>query len=380
MAMARCTLALAALALGLAPDRALAQHVLAGNPTAQVMVTAECRIPMKYEAALAVLAEYYDEQVGRKLAVALPEIAPRQHYDVWHDIWIAFGPDGDSTSMTMKRPADSITNRLVKSWMLAIAGRLRADFPLKYTESGAPVTTEMDIYATQRDLPAVLKSVPGMKPLATWQHVGMAVSASPMLSVTMEHAGLHGVHHLFLEAENAAALRQLMAALQQGSLRPCVCGVYSESAEIDAEISKATEAQSSLIGTHTAGSVFNPEATRKHEEDAMRAKPEFKQRIATAAGYYGVKFRPDKPYRQATVTWIELQGYVRETGAFTGERVLGKSNVAAPRPPAGSAPPLSVRMKLPPLAPGAYRIRLDGDEARVDERIFWFDGKIFEEL
>ena len=47
--------------------------------------------------------------------------------------------------------------------------------------------------------------------------------------------------------------------------------------------------------------------------------------------------------------------------------------------------PLTARTKLPALKPGAYRVRLEGEDtagqaARIDERTYWFDGKTFEEL
>jgi hypothetical protein len=40
---------------------------------------------------------------------------------------------------------------------------------------------------------------------------------------------------------------------------------------------------------------------------------------------------------------------------------------------------------LPVLKPGAYRVRLEsedaaGQPARIDQRTYWFDGKTFEEI
>jgi hypothetical protein len=359
-----------------------AQQIIAGIPTAPILLSTQYRIPGTYEDALTRLAAYYDEQVGRKLAVAFPQIAPRQHYDVWHDIWVGFSSDDSQLTVTMKRPADSITARMVKSWMLEFAGRLGAEIPIAYRELPAPVTAETDIYATPKDLPAIFKSLPTMKAVPTWAHRGVAVSATPMLSVAMDSAGVHGIHHVTLIAENAGTLHQLQAALNQGVQRPCICGVYSELAEVESDVSKDVQDQTALIGTHTAGTVFNPDATRKYQEDTVRAKPEMKKRIADATGYFNVKFRPDKSYPRATLTWIELQGYTRETGQFQSERVLGRTLIAAPNVPPPGAAPLNARCKLEPLKPGAYRIRLEADTpARsIDERTFWFDGKTFEEL
>jgi hypothetical protein len=46
---------------------------------------------------------------------------------------------------------------------------------------------------------------------------------------------------------------------------------------------------------------------------------------------------------------------------------------------------LTARTKLPLLKPGAYRVRLEGEDpagpaGKIDERTYWFDGKTFEEL
>jgi hypothetical protein len=364
---------------------AAAQQVIPGAPTSQVLITARYRVSSTYEAALAKLSGFYEEQVGRKLAVAFPEIAPRQHYDVWHDIWVSFDVDGDQLTVAMRRPADSITNRLVKSWMLEFAGRLGAELPLQYRELPAPATNETDIFATPKDLPTIFKSLPSVKVVPTWQHLGIAVSANPMFSVTMDAAGLHGVHHVALVAENEAGLRQLNTALNQGLQRPCICGVYSEIAEVEADVAAEVQTQTAIIGTHSSGIVFTPEATRKHEEDVVRSRPKMKKRLDEATGYYNIKFRPDKSYPRATLTWTELRSYVKESGQFQSERVLGRISIAAPRvPPPGTAP-LNARIKLEPLLPGAYRIRLEaegpgGQPLRIEERIFWFDGKRFEEL
>jgi hypothetical protein len=374
---------LLALALALAPT-APAQQVIPGAATAQVLLTTQFRVPSTYEAALVKLSAFYEEQVGRKLAVAFPEIAPRQHYDVWHDIWVSFGPDDNQLIVTMKRGSDSITNRLVKNWMLSFAGRLGAEIPIQYRELPQPATSETDIYATPKDLAIIFKSIPSIKTVSTWQHLAIAVSASPMFSVAMDAAGLRGAHHVTLIAENPVALRQLNAALTQGSQRPCICGVYSEMTEVEADVTAEAQDVTSMIGTYSSGTVFTPEVTKKHEEDTVRARPEMKKRIAEATGYYDVKFRPDKAYARATVTWILLQGYARETGQFQTERVLGHISLTGARVPPVGTLPLNARSKLEPLQPGAYRIRLEGDvpgaqPARIDERTFWFDGKKFEE-
>ena len=79
------------LALALAAGARLATHSRWSPPAApNVMLSTRFVTPLTYEAALARLEAYYEEQVGRKLAVALPEIAPQRHFEVWHDMWVFF--------------------------------------------------------------------------------------------------------------------------------------------------------------------------------------------------------------------------------------------------------------------------------------------------
>jgi hypothetical protein len=82
---------------------------------------------------------------------------------------------------------------------------------------------------------------------------------------------------------------------------------------------------------------------------------------------------------------MELAGYARATGKFDAERALGQAALPNPKLPPQSGAPLTARTKLPVLQPGAYRVRLEGEDAngqaaRIDERTYWFDGKTFEEL
>jgi hypothetical protein len=372
-----------ALALAGAATRTCAQ-ITGGAPTDSVLLSAQFRTPLTYEAALARLDEYYQEQVGRKLAIALPEIAPRQRYDVWHDIWVTFGPDADKMLVTMTRPADSITSRLVKTWMLALAGRLNGEIPLVYKDQPALSSADAEIYATPRDVAAALSAQPALKPLPSWQHAGLMVSASPLANVVVSSAGLHGVRHLTVTAQSAAAARQLLATVVQGSQKPCICAVYSEAAELDAEILKEAQERSAKLGADTAGAIYIPQSNLKHHEDRVRAEPEMQKRIAAAVGHYGVRYRIDKPYREVTLTWTELADYSREDGKFKGERTVGRTVIPNPRS-VGPGAQNSVRARVEPLQPGAYRLRLDGtaapgQSARIDERIYWFDGKTFEEL
>jgi hypothetical protein len=372
-------------ALGLALAASGRAQVLGGAPTNQSLLSAEFAAPMTYAAALEKLDSYYDEQVGRKLAAAFPEIAPRQYYEVWHDIWVAFEPKGEETLVTVKTPVDSVTGRMARGWMLNFAGRLGGSLPLTYKELPPLRTAEADIYATPRDLKSILESQTGLKPVASWQHQGLLVSAAPMMSVILSAAGLHGVHHVSVAAETEAAAKQLLARIVQGAMKPCICAAYSEAAELDAEILEMAHTKAAEMGATTGGSAFVPDSNLKHYEERIRADPAMQKRIAQAAGYYDIKYRIDKPYRQVIVTWTELRGYSRADGKFSSERAAGRATVANSRMSTQPAAQLTARTKMEALEAGAYRIRLEGEmtpgqPVRIDERVYWFDGKSFEEL
>src|SRR2546423_3235425 len=106
-----------------------------GMPVApDVLLEGSFRTPLKYEIILERLDKYYDAQVGRKGAIAFPAIAPFVHFDVWHDMWVYFEPQGDKLSVTIRRAADSVTGRLGKGWMLEIAGRIEGEMPIAFKE------------------------------------------------------------------------------------------------------------------------------------------------------------------------------------------------------------------------------------------------------
>src|SRR5664279_6533505 len=122
---------------------------------------------LTYEAALTRLGDYYQEQVGRILPVAFPEIAPHCHYEVWHDMWVFFEPANGQTTVTLKRPTQGIASRLVKSWMLDLAGRLEAAMPLEFKEEPPLHEVACDIYATRHDLARALGTETSMRPITT---------------------------------------------------------------------------------------------------------------------------------------------------------------------------------------------------------------------
>ncbi len=75
-----------------------------------------------------------------------------------------------------------------------------------------------------------------MQLLATWQHAGLMVSASPLILITLAPAGRHGARQFTVKAETAAAARQLTAKITAALKKPCVCAAYSETAELEQEL------------------------------------------------------------------------------------------------------------------------------------------------
>ncbi len=173
------------------------------QPAPEVLLSTRFVTPLTCEAALARLAGYYDDQVGRQLSVAFPEIAPRCHFEVWHDMWVFFASAGGQTTVTLKRPTAGIASLLIKSWMLDLAGLLDAAMPLEFREEPPLHEVAGDIDASRSDLARALGSTTSMRPIPTWEHAGMMVSAAPLTWVVLAPAGLHGVHHVTVAADNA---------------------------------------------------------------------------------------------------------------------------------------------------------------------------------
>jgi hypothetical protein len=269
--------------------------------------------------------------------------------------------------------------------MLDLAGRLDAAMPLEFQEEPPLREVEADIEASRSDLARTLGTTASMRPIPTWEHAGMLVSASPLTWVVLAPAGLHGVHHVTVAAESAAAAKQLLAKLMQGILRPGIYAVYSEEVELDQEVRNLASGKAAAATATSSQGVYIPNMDEKYLEGKVRAEPEMVKRSAAALGQYTVRFRVDKSYRKVTVSWMELAGYARATGRFNGERALGQSALANPKLPPQGGSPITAHTKLPKLATGAYCVRLEGEDAagqagKIDERSYWFDGKTFEEL
>jgi hypothetical protein len=375
---------LLALALGVWVPIGRAQR-LVSLPSPEVVLATRFVTPLTYEAALARLASYYEDQVGRQLPEAFPEIAPRCHFEVWHDMWVFFAPAGEQTAITLKRPTAGNASLLVKSWMVDLAGRLEAPMPLEFREEPALQEVEGDVEASRSDLARALGTTPSMRPITTWEHAGMMVSAAPITWVVLAPAGLHGAHHVTVATDSATAAKQLLAKLTQAILKPGIYAAYSEEMELNEEVHNRASGKSASASPTAPQGLYIPNMDEKYREGKVRAEPEMIKRSAAALGQYTVRFRVDKSYRKVTVSWMELAGYARATGKYDGERALGQSAMANPKLPPQAGSPLTARTKLPTLSPGAYRVRLEGEDAtgqtaKIDERSYWFDGKTFEEL
>jgi hypothetical protein len=364
---------------------ALAQLMPVAPPSPDVLISTQFQTQLSYDAALARVDEFLDEQVGRKSAAAFPPIAPQQHFDLWHDMWVTFETVAGGTKVTIKRPADGATNRLVKGWMLNLAGRMDAPVPLEFKDEAPLHSVEGDLYGSARDVARVFQADGSMKALPTWEHAGLVVSAAPLTSIILAPARSHGIHHFTVATETTAAAKQLWTRLQQGLLKPGIYAAYSEEAEIEDEIQHAAQGQADTVGATEAHAIYIPQMNPKLIESRLRANPEIIRRSAAAQGEYDIRFRIDKNYRKVVVKWTELAGYSRPNGKFQGERPLGQSAIAAPKMTGQPGSHLVARTKLEELKPGAYRISLEGEIAagelaKIDERTFWFDGKTFEEL
>jgi len=354
------------------------------QPAPDVLLVGRYNTKLAYEEVLARLDGYYQEQVGRKLAVVFPKIAPGSHYETWHDVWFAFSPSERGLDVTMRRATDPATLLLAKGWMLQIAGRTRSDVPVRFEEL-PPLARVQDRYlGSRRDLARALEDQGNFHMIDTWQHAGLLVSDSPLARITLEPDG-HGIHHYTVSALSAAVAQKLSARIANSMSGSCICAVYSEAVELDRDLRKEAVEKSGDVSTLTAQTAYLFQLDPSVLEAKLRADPESKKRIAAAEGWFALRYRVDRPYAKVELRWAELTGYSRDTGRFDSERAMTATTAQNVRMPPGRGVLLGRRIQLGALAPGAYRLVLDGQTAsgekkRIDQRDFWFDGKTFEEL
>jgi len=341
--------------------------------TTDVLVTTSFHTPLTYEQVIQRLDGYYDEQVGQKGAIAFPRIGPNEHFEVWHEMWAWFEPLGDGARVTLKKPADSASSRIAKGYMLDMAGWLSAELPLPFEEKPGLRTVETQICTSRKDLGKIATAYPAMRSLASWRHSGLLVSADPLMKVSLSESHSHADRQLTVSTVDLAGARSLLAKLQQAAAAPGICGVFSEEAELDAELRDAAQGRiDTVLNTATAPSLYHPQIDVKYIEGRLRGDPAMQKRIAAARGSYDVRFRVDRAYRKVTVRWS------------VGATDLGHASVSNVTKPAAGAAALTARVHLEPLKPGDFRVRLagegtDGLPVEIDERMFRFDGKIFEE-
>lgn len=349
-----------------------------------VVLSGEFRTPLPEARVLAGLDGYYQEQVGRKLDAVLPEIAPHIRYEAWHDMWVYFAAEGGQLTVTMKRPTEAATEVLAKGWMLQMAGRAADDPEVRFQELPPMRYAEGDIYGSRRELVKVLEDRGEFRLVPTWQHAGLMVSVSRLARVVLAPAGTRGIHHFTAGAETLEAARRLAADVSRLRGEACVCAAYSEAGELEADLHRQALDKSVDMNSAAPAGLVLLEVDPKHIEDSLRLDPANQKRLAAAAGWYGVKYRIEAPYAAVTIRWSALDGYVRGSGAFTAQRVLGTAPAANVKP-AGAGKLLEQRIRLQALKPGAYRIAIEGETASgvkvaIDERDFWFDGQFFDEL
>jgi len=365
------------------PSLAQAQALV--SPPPNILLSTTFRTPLRYEEVLTRLGSYYQQQVGRILPLTFPEIVPQRHFETWHDLFVHFEPAEKGMSITVKRPTEGLSSRIVKSWMLDISGRVDASLPLEFKEEPPLQTVEADLFASGRDMMRAFQMDKAMKSIPTWEHAGLMVSAAPLSWIMMSPAGLHGVHHVKVEAESLAAARQILARLTQEVQKPGIYGAYSEESELRLAIHEMAAGGQTAPDPASGQAVYVPSPDETYFENKLRSDPDLARRSAAAQGQFTIRCRLDRSYPKVTASWSELTGYSRASGRYEAERRVGQSSIAGPKPPPVAAPPLTLRTKLPALRAGAYRIRLesednDGAHTRIDERTYWFDGKAFEEL
>jgi hypothetical protein len=353
---------------------------------ADILITTTFVTPVTYAEALQRLDGYYDEQVGRKATIAFPEIAPHQHFEVWHEMWAIFESSENRTKVTLKRPSEAGSTRIAKSSMLDIAGRLNANLPLEFKEEPGLRAVTSEIYTSRKDLAATLAAQPKLRPLASWIHSGLFVSADPLTKIVLSPAGPHGMRQLSVTTADLQAAKTLMAKLQQGASVAGICAAFSEEVELDAEIRDAAQNKNDTI-TNGAGAptLYHPQMDLKYIESRLRNDPAMQKRIGAAKGSYDVRFRLDRAFRKVTIAWSQLAGYPASSGVAEGVTDLGQTSVPNVRKLPPGTPPMTARVHLDSLKAGIFRVRLsgegmDGEAVQIDERVFKFDGRTFEEL
>ncbi len=121
-------------------------------PPPDVLLVGRFRTPLSYDAALAQLDSYYQEEVGRKLASRFRGSLPASTMSPGTTCGSFSRPQGNGQAVAIERPTDAATGTLAKGWMLQLAGRINGEMPLQFEEEPALQQTGGEIYGSRHDL------------------------------------------------------------------------------------------------------------------------------------------------------------------------------------------------------------------------------------
>ena len=353
--------------------------------TPRVVLESEFHSPETVESNLARLDEFYQAEVGAGVKEVLGAIAPGRYFENWHGIWISFdAAAAGGATVRLWRPMEPSSLEVAKRWMLELAGRMGAETALVFHQGPAVVMAAGEVYASRRDVSQVLEKVaPALRPVPAWRQKAGFASADPPALVELDRPGSSGLSRLTVTTAKPADARRILDALSRNT-QTRVCAVINETQVLEEEIHRAAEALERDHHMRTDGIVLNLGTGFKGYEDTARANPAMQKRLAAARDSYLVRYRLDRVYRKARLRWTRLENYARPGGTFDRETKLADSELP-PAAPGDTGKPPSVRFHFPALVPGAYRLRLvevtaPGTEVNIDERTFWFDGKLFQEM
>jgi hypothetical protein len=327
---------------------------------------------------------YYREQLGKASTEILGELGPGLYFDNWRRFYLSVKPSAAGSSITLRRAADSAQTRSVKSWMLEVAGRLLLEGPLSFHEAGAVQAVSLDVFGSRRDVAEAVKRVqPELRPMPS-KLSALFVAPDPFTEVELESGGSNGMNRLQVIMEKQADARSLLAKIQQSFKPARIAGVVDETTVVEQDLQKQAAEVELQTRMRAMGTLLTMGTGSRVFEDKVRNTPEMQKRLAAARDVYLVKYRLDQPYRKLVFRWSRLPNYSQTGGSLDGEVPLTQAAQANAVRTDGAEFP-SVRLQIPAIQPGAYRIRMDaekgvGPPVALDDRTFWFDGKRFDEL
>ena len=117
------------------------------------------------------------------------------------------------------------------------------------------------------------------RPLVSWRHSALFVSAGPLMEVLRSQAGPHAIRKLTITGEDAAAAKQLLVKLQQGPPGAAISGAFSEEVELEAEIHEtAQNRRDNIVSGPAAETLYHPQMDLKYLEERIRKEPVMQKR------------------------------------------------------------------------------------------------------